>query len=707
MASIKLNVDGMEIKAVQGQSVLEAALGADIYIPHLCFHPDLKPQGGCKLCVVEIAGREGAVSSCKVTAEAGMQVVTKSDKLKRLRSTAIEFMLAGHPHECTSCKAYLNCELQALMQYLGVVHSRMRSIHKENINLNTNNPLISREMERCIQCGRCVRVCHDIRKVGVIDYKSKNDETYIGTPSDLSLADSDCRFCSACVEVCPNGALTDMRGVFRTDVPKEKALIPCSCECPAGIDIPEYVRLAGAGRCTEAVAVIREKVPFPHALGYICNHRCEAACKRDKLNEAVSIREVKRYVVEHDEQQLWRKKAVQNPETGKKVAVIGGGPAGLTGAYYLAKKGHTVTLYERHSVAGGMMALGIPSYKLPREDVQREVDIIVEAGVELKLNHDIKNVQELKDAGYDAVLVAVGTSAGKTVSLPGVEFGHHMTALELLRKVSLNEPVSEIGPGVTVTVLGGGNVAVDAARVSRRLGAEVNMVCLEGRDKMLSDEEGILETIEEGVAVYPGKSNIAIKGSADKLAGLLCADVKEFRFEQGRLVVETVPDTEMLIPTDIIIFATGQKVDLTKAFGLALNQYGYPVYHAPEHSTAQKGIYVAGDVITGTKFVIDAIVGGRQAASEIDRYLGGDGDISEQLFEREDHNQELEKIEGFAYLKRERTETMDAAVRLDSFDKIHSGLTDQQVKGESTRCLQCDLRCDFRQVRLWTDYKTK
>jgi len=707
MGKINLFIDGAQISAEDGSSVLEAALAADIYIPHICSHPDLTTQGGCKLCVVEIEGIEGTVSSCETTVAEGMKVTTKSDRLTRLRNTAMEFMLAGHPAECTSCKAYLNCELQALKQYLGVVHSRMKEIHKENNNINTGNPLIVREMERCIQCGRCVRVCKDIRGVGILDYQKKNDETYIGTTDDLPLADSGCRFCSACVEVCPTGALVDANGVFRTDIRREDALVPCSADCPAGIDIPTYLRLVNEGKNAEAVAVIREKVPFPHALGHVCNHACEKACKRDKLNEAVSIREIKRYAVEHDTQSIWKDKSVQKPDTGKKVAVIGGGATGLTAAYYLRKAGHSVTVLERQKMAGGMMSLGIPSYRLPREDVQREISYITDAGVELKTDHNVKSVSDLKSEGYDAILVAVGASAGKKIPLPGVEYGKNVTAVELLRKVSLGEAVPEISAGTKVMVLGGGNVAFDSARTCRRLGAEVSVVCLEARENMLADEEEIVEAQEEGITVCSGKTNIAIEGKEGELSGLRCADVKEFRFEEGRLIVETVPDTEQVLPCDVVVFAAGQKTDLTEEFGLELNKFGYPVYNMPKHDTSQPGVFVAGDVVTGTKFVISAIVQGREAASEMDIYLGGDGDISEKLVDVPAPSPEIGLVEGFAQTKREVTTPEDVEKRRESFCRVNLGLDDEQAKCESGRCLQCDLRRDFTHVRLWTDYKVK
>jgi len=431
MEKVHLTVNGMQIAARESQTVLQAALNADIYIPHLCFHPDLTPQGGCKLCVVEIEGVEGAVTSCTTPVQDGMVIKTKSEHLSHLRAVALELLLACHPADCTSCPVYLNCELQAVTQYLGVAHSRLRKIDKKNIKINNNNPLIVREMERCIQCGRCIRACLDIRNVGILQYNQKDGEIYVGTEADLPLKDADCRFCGACVEVCPTGALRDKEGIFSKESPREKSLIPCSDSCPVGTDIPTYIRFALAGQYSEAVGVIREKIPFPLSLGYVCNHKCETACRREKLNSPISVRNLKRFAVENDKTEIWKSKAQQKmAATGKQVAVIGAGPAGLTAAFYLTKKGHTVTVYEKLPIAGGMMAVGIPAYRLPNEIIDNEMEFIKDIGVEIITNTAIKSAEELKNSGYDAVLIAVGAHMGRSLPVVGTGQKRVYTAVE-------------------------------------------------------------------------------------------------------------------------------------------------------------------------------------------------------------------------------------------------------------------------------------
>lgn len=700
-----LKIDGKEIQAQEGLSVLEASLRAGVYIPHLCSHPDLESRGECKLCVVEIAGRDGIVTACTTPAEDGMEVTTKSPRLEQIRRVSMEFMLAGHPHDCTTCKMYLKCELQAMMQYTNAVHGRLRDVTKYTTMINTNNPVIVREMERCIQCGRCIRVCHDVRNVGILQLNRDEEhyEIYVGTENDLPLNDADCRFCSACVEVCPTGALQDAPGIFRNDIPRKQALVPCSAECPAHTDIPEYIRLTGEGKYEEASAVIHEKLPFPKALGRVCMHTCELACKRNALNTPLSIRNLKRYAVEHDTEKIWKRKARQLPDTGKKVAVIGGGPAGMTAALYLRKQGHAVTVFEQYEKAGGYLMYGIPSYRLPREEVQDEIGDILESGVTLKTGVRVENAADLLKDGFDAVVLAMGTPVGKKVPISGAECGHSTTAAEFLHAAAKGEACPDVA-GKKVIVLGGGNVAFDAARTAVRLGAEASMFCLEARDQMLADEEEITEAQEEGIELHNSTTNLEILGTKEALEGLRYADISGFTLGPDGLKVDVIEGSEKVETGDTIIFAMGQRPDVPENFGVEINRFGYPVCRENSHQTTTEGIFAAGDVITGTKSVILAIAGGREAASECDRYLGGDGNIEECLYERPPHDPQIGKIEGFGRLNREEPVPAGLEERMRGFTQVDPGFSQEQARCEAERCLQCDLRCDFHNVRMWTEY---
>lgn len=684
MKKVTLIIDGYKIEADEGQNLLQAALDAGIYIPHLCYHPDLKPLGNCKLCSVEIEGEPDIVQACETTVKEGIIVHTNTEKVKKLRMIALELILASHPKDCTSCDKYLNCELQALLQYMGVAHSRLREIEKENIRIPKSDSLIKREMQRCIQCGRCVRVCEEVRGVGVLTYNKRNGETYVYTKDDKPLVDTDCRFCGACVEVCPTGALQDMKGVFPSDGPRSLSLIPCKYNCPAHTDIPLYIRLVQQGRYNDAVAVLREKLTFPHTLGYVCTHPCEEGCKRSHLNEPIAIKELKRFAVENDKEKTWMKKIVVNKPNGKKLAVIGAGPAGITAAYYLGKKGYEVEVYERNARAGGMLSYGIPKYRLPQEIVDNEIDILKEIGkIKVYTNFNINSVNDLKNKGYDAIFIAIGATRGKRPPMFNRPWKNAIDAVDFCRMASECR-VPDLGD--TVTVYGGGNVGFDCARIAKRLGVKtVRILCLEPRDKMLADPEEIKSALEEDIEILNSRVIMDIQESDDVIKSLIVAEVKEFKFTENGLELDIDEGSKVGMSTDVVIFATGQQPELTDSFGIELVKGSFAKVDE-KMMTNIEGVFAGGDVIYGTKSVVDAIASGRQAAINIDKYLGGDGNIDEVLFEREPLNPKISTIENFSHLERK-----------------HHIENEVDAKEESIRCLQCDLRLDIKKVKLWVD----
>ena len=266
METIKLTIDGKAISCEKGKSVLEAALDGGIYIPHLCHHPDLDPASACRLCLVEIEGVPGVPTSCSTTAEEGMVVRTRSEVIDHLRHLAMELMLSDHPAECTGCSQYLNCELQSVKQYLGISEDLSVRRRLKPIPMNISNPLIVHDFTRCINCGRCVRACNDLRGVGVLQPVMTGKERSAGIGKGGSLKDAGCRFCGACVAVCPTGAIRDKEDALHGKKGR-KALIPCSFTCPAEIDVPRYLRFIRQGKYAEATAVIRKKSPSPRYSG--------------------------------------------------------------------------------------------------------------------------------------------------------------------------------------------------------------------------------------------------------------------------------------------------------------------------------------------------------------------------------------------------------------------------------------------------------
>ena len=432
METVTLTINGKMLEVQADSNLMEICLDSGFFVPHLCYHPDLVPTGECGLCIVEIAGQSELQPSCNIKVVDGMLVRTDTEKVKAAQRKAIEEILAIHPAECGSCVKYLNCELQSLKQYFGI--DKLSIPRRPRLfPVNDQNPLFIIDPNKCVLCERCVRACRDLRDVGILSKKQKGEEYYIGTENDLPLAQSGCRFCGACAEVCPTGAILDKDEDARGSK-RKKALLPCKGRCPAEIDVAGYLRFMRAGDCSSAEALMREKVTFPGVLGYVCDHPCETVCRRGQVNQSISIRELKRFAVENSSFQIaYDTKA----PTGKKVAVIGSGPAGLTAAYYLAKQGHEVTVFEKEDKAGGMPRLGIPEYRLPRGILDKEIADLMKVGIRIKTNCQIDSLDRLFEENYDAVIVSIGTHQGSKLPIPGTDDRRVLIGLDFLKQVNL------------------------------------------------------------------------------------------------------------------------------------------------------------------------------------------------------------------------------------------------------------------------------
>jgi NADPH-dependent glutamate synthase beta subunit-like oxidoreductase/ferredoxin/NAD-dependent dihydropyrimidine dehydrogenase PreA subunit len=724
---MKLTINGIETTVEPGKSILSAGLDAGIYIPHLCYHPDLAPIGACGLCIVEVEGMEDFVSSCVTPAEDGMTIRTSSDAINAARREALERKLIGHPADCDSCIKYLNCELQSLKQYLmGDMLQTERRLRM--FNENASNPLFIHNPTKCVQCGRCVRACHELRGVGALYFKKRGLDTYVGVentsaaPSedafddlneeqmkyiaggeDISLADADCRFCGACAEVCPTGAIMD-KHEFGQGKNRKEALLPCSAACPAGVDIPRCLRFIREGDYGAANAVIREKLPLPLTLGHVCNHPCESACRRGELHDEMSIRDLKRFASERDAEALWKSRYSRKADTGKKVGIVGSGPAGLAAAYYLNVLGHTATVFESMPLAGGMLRYGVPSYRLPPEILDSEIAELLATGVELRTGIKIESVDAMLEEGFDAALVAIGASKGVTLRIPGAKGEGVYANTDFLRAAREGNPLPV---GRDVVVLGGGNVAFDCARVAKRLGAEcVSVAFLEPRDAMTASPDEIEQGIAEGVNLHPSVTFTRIlRDETDAITGVELLDTASFRFDEDkRLVIETKEASEHEIKADTVVFAIGQKPDIPDGFGLNKTDAGLIEIDSHTMSTSAEGVFAASDVVTGTDSVVGAIASARKAASAIDRYLGGRGRIDERFAPETEPNTRFEKITGFAALNRESARLCPPEERTRDFCRFAESMDSDTAGREALRCLQCDLRLKMTQVKFWAAY---
>jgi NADPH-dependent glutamate synthase beta subunit-like oxidoreductase/ferredoxin len=702
MKAFALTLDGRNVPAEEGQTVLEAALKSGIYIPHLCHHPDLTPVGACRLCIVEIERIQGLPPSCTTLAEEGMTVKTRTDRIDRMRRLAMELLLADHPPECLACSKYLNCELQSVKQYLGISEELRVRRRIKPLPSYTGNPLFTHDFTRCIRCGRCVRACHELRGIGVVSFLLRGQEIRIGTAFDRSLAEAGCRFCGACAEVCPTGAIRDQEELVKGRKRRE-ALVSCQYNCPAEIDVPRYLRFIREKKYAEAVAVVREKAPFPKVLGYVCNHPCEKVCRRGEVNEAIAIKDLKRFSAEHDARELWKERTIRKPPTRKRVAVIGSGPAGLTAAYYLAKQGHAVAVREALSLAGGLLRVGIPEYRLPREAVDEEIALIQTAGIDIQTNAPVESLDRLLDEGFDAVVAAVGAHRSQILPLPGADLKGVLGAMDFLRTFHQGQAVSV---GSRVIVLGGGNVAFDCARIARRLGAkDVHLVCLEAEGQLPASAEEIQEGLEEGLVIHPSRTVSGIQGVDGNVTGLECLRAASFEFdENGRARVEILEGSEQYIPADTIIFAIGQRPEIPADFDLEADDRGRIEVDPYTFETSREGVFAVGDAVTGTASVIEAIATGRKVAAAVDRFLGGDGDISEALAPVQQPAAWLGPGEGFAFCPRVADHKTNPEDRKRSFNPIVLPLEEAEGPEEAERCLQCDLRLKISPVKFWGDY---
>ncbi len=470
------------------------------------------------------------------------------------------------------------------------------------------------------------------------------------------------------------------------------ATAPCKTACPAGIDVPRYIRLIGDGQYDQAVAVIRERVPFPSVCAYVCHAPCETRCRRAALRDTpIAIEALKRFAVDHAGKGDLSKPSTQS--TGKRVAIIGSGPAGLTAAYYLKKVcGHGVTVFEALSEPGGMMRVGIPRYRLPREILDNEIALIKGLGVEIELNSKQESLDRLFDQGYDAIFLSVGAHRDTTLGVSGEDLPGVIECLSFLRDLNLGKDVKV---GDRVAVVGGGNAAMDAARTALRLGAkEVSILYRRTRADMPAYDDNVEQALREGVKI---EFQTMISRITSGKEGLQAQCVRT-RLEPGDAGATPLPQpvegSEFGMEVDTVIVATGQSPEIPAGFGISLGKDNTVQVDSDTHTTDREGLFSGGDAVTGPASVIEAIAAGRKAASWIDQYLGGLGIIDEVLAPAErvpevtPAHVALEKTGGDP--QRPQTGPLPVEQALAGFEKDTAGLTEEEALVETTRCLRCD-----------------
>ena len=551
----------------------------------------------------------------------------------------------------------------------------------------------------CEQCGCCSSACPI---TGVRDFNIRRIVRHIELDLIEEIGSTPfpwyCTTCGRCETVCPNGiAILDIIRPLRSMTPKEfvpEDRPPCADACPAGIDIPGYLRLIAQGKPEEACALILEKVPFPGILGRVCMHPCEDACRRmEVFEQPISICALKRYASDNGSEAFERARYVKE-NTGHKVAVIGSGPAGLTAAFYLRKKGHEVTVFEGRSKPGGMMRYGIPYYRLPEHVFDGEINQVLSTGIHLETGKSLGkdfDLNNLKEDGFEAVFIATGLQLSRKIELEGSQFDGVLWGIDFLSEVSEEK---ETSLKERVLVVGGGNVAVDVALTALRTGArDVTMACLETRDEMPANSWEIEMALEEGVKLMTSWGPGKITGDNGKVTGIeliQCTSV----FDDKGYFSPTFNDVTEQVEADQVILAIGQAADLSfidKSMPLKIER-GLIVADEKTRTTDIPGVFAGGDVGRGPGAIIDAIADGRRAASAIDRFLGGDGIIDETIAQRsETQTYDGKRERGFADLERVKIPVLPLVERYEGFPEVDRCLDDDQAVYEAKRCLQCDL----------------
>lgn len=520
---------------------------------------------------------------------------------------------------------------------------------------------------------------------------------------------SKCTGCGQCETVCPikrpseyDEGLKHRRATYRrypqaipaTFAIEKRGTAPCKVACPAHISVQGYVALVAEGKYLEALKLIKEENPLPAICGRVCHHPCESVCTRGKVDEPVAIDFIKRFVADLDLNAETRYIPEIKEKREEKVAIIGSGPAGLTCAYYLAIEGYQVTVFEKLPVLGGMLAVGIPPYRLPKDILEAEIDVIRQMGVEFRTGVEIGKditISDLRKQGYKAFFIAVGAHRSKKLGIEGEDLEGVYAGVELLRDINLGKKVNL---GNRVAVIGGGNVAMDVVRTAWRLGVEKPFIVYRRSiEEMPANEEEIEECHEEGIEIITLTAPVRIIGENGKVKALECIRMELGEpDESGRRRPQPVPGSEFIIEVDSVVAAIGQETDWTcleGESGQRISRWGTLEVDPLTLQSSEPDVFAGGDAVTGPWTVVDAIAAGKRAARSIDRFLKGQ-DLKEG---REEEWKAVENVplEGYERVPRERMPRLSVEERKGSFKEVQLGFTEEQVRREASRCVSCGI----------------
>ena len=576
-------------------------------------------------------------------------------------------------------------------------------------------------------CNCNVNVCYALRTSQLFNTPNMSRSAYIA-----KVEKQNCVACGKCVEACPAGAvklgqkLCDKEGCEitypRIPLPGDQpwgehmwshnyrdtnrincydtGTAPCKTACPAHIGIQGYLQLAKEGRYEDALALIKKDNPLPAVCGHVCNRRCEDACTRGTIDEAVAIDEVKRFIAERDlnaETRFIPKKTIPSLKGGfkEKIAIIGAGPAGLSCAYFLALTGYKPTIFEKNAEPGGMLRYGIPSYKLEKDLLTAEIDVIRQLGVEIRCGVEVGKdvtIEDLREQGYKGFYAAIGCQRGRKPGISGENAEGAYTAVDFLRKAGGSESFPLEGD---VVVVGGGNVAIDAARVSSRCtDAKISMFCLETREKMPASNEEIEEALEEGIELNCGWGPKEILEEDGHVRGVVFKKCTRVFDAQGRFSPEYDENDTVTVPCRHVIFSVGQAIDwghMLDNLHVELRPNGGALANKLTYQTSEPDIFVGGDVYTGPKFAIDAIAAGREGAVSLHRYVHENCTLTIGRNRRDfiELDKENIKVETYDSSSRQIPPKADVKEQAKTFRDLSQSLSEEQVKKETSRCLSC------------------